>query len=357
MDSQGNSNWLLVLARFYNFMHDEVIRQWQEKCKKECPDYKSDEIELWKAIGDEVVFRARIFNPIQSIIFIESVISAANSFDEILSNMSGKRLHLKCTAWVAGFPKNNHIIFIPNSSTDISKVISDQTSTEHAAIAILSRNHQEYEDKELSSNYRLDYVGQSMDIGFRLSKHSTKRKFAISVELCYILSDMMHKINKRDKIYIRYDDVIILKGVLGERGYPFFWIDMIGSISPSTSLDRISSRNDLLPIDIKGSCEAFINTTDNELCIPYIVERKNDTYLSTYNEIPDDHKDYNDKILKELDKQNGKDSSLEESYKILANSPDSSTLPLNQKIQDGLQALYELLDIVLSNAKNKESKK
>ena len=106
----------------------------------------------WKALGDELIFVAEVFA-------MEDLPPLLNAFRTSIKEWNrefeSKGVLIKGAAWLAGFPVQN------------SAIVGDD------------------ED-------HLDFLGLSMDIGFRLGHHASPRRFVVSVELAYVLSVLEH---------------------------------------------------------------------------------------------------------------------------------------------------------------------
>lgn len=103
-------------------------------------------------------------------------------------------LRLKGAAWIAGFPVTNSEIEI---STDGSKSV--------------------------------DFIGPSMDLGFRIAKFSDERRFILSADLAFMLVHALTRTelernSKLIKLFLHGREP--LRGVIDSRPYPIVWMDM-----------------------------------------------------------------------------------------------------------------------------------
>lgn len=114
---------------------------------------------VWKYIGDEVVLVAELscpkLHPSLHVLALAETIKQFNAnFKEQPINIGGeeKKLQFKGTAWVAGFPVTNIEIILPGIKGGIS-----------------------------------DYLGPSIDLGFRLSKFASQERLVISASLAHLI--------------------------------------------------------------------------------------------------------------------------------------------------------------------------
>jgi hypothetical protein len=202
--------------------------------------------------------------------------------------VSTGKLHLKRTIWVAGFPKNNRIISIePISGEDKNLEYINKFKDTNTEIEDVHENYKIRKHNDIVSNPKAinDYVGIYIDAGFRLTKYSALRKCCISVELAYLISDILEKKSKTAEIKIYYDGGISLKGVFDGIDYPCFWVDTQKDNPSYNAIDRLDHRNLANLSDVKTVVETFIDKVSQYTCIPYIV-------CCSYGKIPDDHQKF-----------------------------------------------------------------
>lgn len=181
-------------------------------------------LEILKAIGDEVV----LYSEIRTAADARRVIAAfRNKLDSANRKYRKKKLALavKGTAWLAGFPINNHKVRIAG--------LRDP-----------------------------DFIGPSMDAGFRLTKLSTDSKMVVSVDLALLLlrgPSLAH--------HLVFDGTVSLKGVLGGRPYPIIWLP-VGALATHEADARAQRR--VKPL--RTYCREFLTSMDEDswLHVPYL---------------------------------------------------------------------------------------
>ena len=223
-------SWLRVFSDFYKeFLICFITQLDQHKSHFGLTTYEKPCI--WKKLGDELLFSAKLADKADALFFLESFRLAMVEYESNFRS-SGTALGLKGTVWVAGFPVRN------------VKIPSDQ-------------------DPQRVD----DYIGPCIDIGFRLGKFSSARKLVLSVELVWLIA---HFLPQEHDLPIYYDGKVMLKGFRGGE-YPIFWVSKFGK--PENDIEiillNISPCNQLYVVKY---CEAFIGCMSNDLQSPFIFD-------------------------------------------------------------------------------------
>lgn len=216
----------------------------------------------WKFSGDEILFWVRLHEYKEAVSHIAAFKKALVSFPERWKRKEVP-LRLKATAWVAGFPVTNSEVFI--------------------------------ETGEIRS---LDFIGPSIDTGFRLTKFSSPQKFVLSADLALMFLDAMHRTEvPTGDFHLFYEGSEPLKGVLGGEPYPIVWIDMDGGIlSLEERLLGVSRETkphllrEFLAKFVDGKMiRPFIDGDDKETYgkIPAGVEQRRDRMMAMENQTKD----------------------------------------------------------------------
>ncbi|MBR4025960.1 MAG: hypothetical protein IKJ01_00185, partial [Lachnospiraceae bacterium] len=189
---------------------DKIITELRNKVKE-----KITRAEVWRVLGDEVIFIVNICD-IESIYeYIESIYSIlinfcenienGNFFDKI-ENLSHSMIHLmkieniislQSCAWLAAVKDKNEI-------KDISNIEYIENMFE---IIEENKNIKFYE-----------FIGIDIDTGFRLVEQTREKRLVLSFELAYILSKHKEFIKRLNIVTYRK-----LKGVWNNSAYPIIW--------------------------------------------------------------------------------------------------------------------------------------
>lgn len=169
-------DWYSVFTDFYVSFPDEFkIHMEAEYNYRGGLQYSTDKLVVWKHAGDEILFYVEITQE-----------------DEI-----------PCI--VSAFKKTLEDWYTPAEKLDVKGCIWT------GQVPFIDRRIQTTED----SNY--DFIGPSIDCGFRLGKYASKNEIAISVEIAALLNGTSWL--QSSLFYLKSEN---LKGVLGTKKYPIF---------------------------------------------------------------------------------------------------------------------------------------
>lgn len=221
-----------------------------------------DNPELWKAVGDELIFKKEITDSRQVAIVVLAWIKTLKIVKEKLD----PKLNLKSGIWTAGFPvMNNEFIFEKNVEkydTQSENLVKNQFN--------LLEKRERSKDK---SNYFSDFLGPNIDIGFRICAHASPRKLVLSIEAAHILATQLDfmPLDEAEKKPVFYLDAYIdLKGVFGGVQYPIFWLDLMYDRKINQYEDTILHRTPIPAQAIKDFSDAFYEENHRYLFRPFI---------------------------------------------------------------------------------------
>ena len=240
-----NKEWKKYIKNFY----DDFPETFKNKIDTEKTNFKRIQVKnkkkvelpypkVWKYIGDEILFYEYINDFYEEVIF--SIIAFRNAIIDYNQNVAHK-LKVKGTVWFANI-------------------------------------NQEYDNYEIQTkigeNQNHDFIGHSVDIGFRLSKFSDSEKLVISVETAILLIRDNYLTLEDKGINIYFDGTENLKGLKNDLGdYPKIWIDLMDD-------KRIENDNELAYIkrqiqktclsNILRYCQKYIEVNNNKLKYPKI---------------------------------------------------------------------------------------
>ncbi|MBE7493883.1 MAG: hypothetical protein HS117_02955 [Verrucomicrobiaceae bacterium] len=221
--------WLPTLYRFFSEFPIQLANRYQSN---------EPSPRLWKTLGDEIVFVTEITDHRQVSSHLCRFRDAISHYREVVKE-ADKKLDLKGAAWLAGFPVGNTMLTLRHGRN----------------------NTQEMED----------FVGPSIDCGFRLSKHASPRKFVISVETALMVAGTGHKSHDKPAVHAERGEE--LKGILGGRPYPKLWIEV-----PFRDGEKLHKLEETLfdpphpppDKDVFDYCKLFIQEHGSPLFQPFI---------------------------------------------------------------------------------------
>ncbi len=236
-DNSKVQPWLPFFYGFYNefpIVFRSSCDKLKEKREHKCTDMYP---ELWKSLGDELLFYSELRHHAQAIWLVSSFKDAIEIYNKNITEKYQKNdkpyLSLKGTTWIAGFPVGNAEIYFRGSQGNTSKI---------------------------------DFIGPSIDIGFRLSKFSSSSKLIISCDLAILLTFTTTKFD------FCYGGRQVLKGVIQNEPYPIIWLKV--------KHDNLDEREEGLiqPCNVnslKEYCEKFIKEIGSPLQIPFMEKDTN----------------------------------------------------------------------------------
>jgi hypothetical protein len=298
------AQWFDPVAKFFSAIERGFTEEWsayigeiRSKCKWPRPPGNP---EIWKTNGDEVIYVLEIGDPRDSYAAVVSWMRVARAYRKELLK-SNVPLDVKVAAWTAGFPLGNvEVVFRHSVGKNNSRVDAKESeyNEEQARLVHYYRLNKWYASVGKSGaglpGYVKDYIGPSMDLGFRVASRATPRKFAVTIDLALLLSHVRPPGEKWagalqrkffEPVLLRYDGRSPLKGVLGGKPYPFFWIDMLHDDKLLLTEDKLLPPQDLEKDQIRAFCDEFLTENERYIIRPFLRQCSNPE-LGT---IPDDY--------------------------------------------------------------------
>lgn len=306
--AQFGPHWFAVIALFYSQITRTFFESWA--FAKETVGGKSvsgPDPAFWKPLGDEILFYKEITDYRQAVYSMSAWRHAVVETRKVIKLISSK-LDVKATAWLANFPvANSEVIFRYSDAADVVAEFPIAKGSTFAPGSLeyhqwVSNSIQYLNDhkagKSKSKLSVLDFVGPSMDNGFRLCGHATPRKFVLSMGLALMMTralaskDINGRFDKmRSDLY--YDGTVTLKGIRGGEPYPLFWLDTMADDDGVKAEDTLLRRS---PALVTGAviklCESIIAETGDALFVPYIepvTTAPSEASKETFHYIPKKH--------------------------------------------------------------------
>jgi len=258
------ADWVIVFNNFYSSI-DRKIKD--EK-------YLSLDLQIWKFVGDEVLLVKNVGNiseiwetPIKIFEMLNIMIK------ELEAGVKAPKgtLSIKATLWMAKVTS----IQSGSSISDIKE--SGKRSTHYNIRTGLVQSEYDYSS---------DFLGEDIDLGFRIAKYSSRARLAISANIAFILLQNKEKIEKTESEFSYKPEKVLkivsfkeLRGVWGSRKYPVIWFDTAWD-DPNMFLYDEEYTSDI----IKNIKNGF--TQKDESKISYLYKVLEDLYLTEkYNEL------------------------------------------------------------------------
>jgi hypothetical protein len=233
-------------STFKEFFHEfpSAIEANYAQLPKGCVPCKL-RIKPWKFLGDEILFWVQLASHKEAASHLWAFKKAVHEFPRLWSRKTAP-LNLKGTAWLAGFPVTNTEIIIP-----------------------LGKNRE-----------TVDFIGPSIDLGFRIAEYSDTRRFVISADLALMLLDAIHSCEIDIdliplKLYLHGRE--LLKGVLSSEPYPVLWIDMLDG-RPDLEEELLGTTRLHKPDRLHKFLREFIDHHSPQLLRPFIADDPDPKY-------------------------------------------------------------------------------
>ena len=260
--------WLSPITKFYREIDRIFSQKWKEYCDHTAASIKwppGESPELWKGVGDEIIYTKVITDHRQAFACVHIWSDTVRSY-RILLRTEYKSLDIKATAWLAGFPIANSEVIIKNQ---VGIVDPFDTGDDVFYNFLLLERHYSGSDQDKRGLTR-DFVGPSIDTGFRISALSTPRKFNITIDLALLLVSVTPPVKFFEPLYVRYEGRQALKGVLGGRPYPIFWVDLLYDDKVLSAEDKLRGSTGHSEEDIRQFCEKFLTEHEEYMIRPFI---------------------------------------------------------------------------------------
>ncbi|MDB6154017.1 MAG: hypothetical protein JWL90_2470 [Chthoniobacteraceae bacterium] len=182
---------------------------------------------LWKILGDELLFAVEVQRHSDVNQHMQGFRDAIATWNRRIRESSDKgSLLVKGTAWVAGFPVANAILKTGDTSED--------------------------------------YIGPSMDAGFRIAKLAAPHKLAVSVELGWMILEC------NSPLKLHFEGRKEIKGVAETSGYPELWLEVEPSNFQTLEDDLLGYGEQHKPDKMKKLCAAFIDEFGVPSHLPFL---------------------------------------------------------------------------------------
>ncbi|TGL04977.1 hypothetical protein EHQ43_10050 [Leptospira bouyouniensis] len=239
-DKNGEQSWLAFFETFYQDYPEKLNTALTKIGVSTLP-------QPWKSLGDEIIFQVEVNSHKDIADYLFAFMNASDSAEKYYASKE-LPIKVKMAAWLAGFPKINAIVNIKNQISE-----------------------------EPDSRFE-DYLGPSMDTGFRLKQHATHTRMPISVEIAYVLSSETSfskpELAKESYFELFFSGEKELKGVLKGIPYPLFYIRR--NSEKESLLQKLTKTEKVDLVDVRKYCEHFISEVNDPLvlCKPYFMNDK-----------------------------------------------------------------------------------
>jgi len=288
--SASTVEWFPVLQGFYIETQRAFLGGWQRALPEDSKEkqlYWGPTPEFWKVIGDEILFTKELTDSHQLLNTLSCWITAIDATRKFIRGVDS-RLDVKCTAWTAGFPLVNKEVALPRAFDVSGQAVTDYFKEGGRLL------NERYARRGNDAKIAVDYIGPSIDIGFRLCQFASARKFVLSVGVAFILSLSNRQSSEDRTSKFRYDGSQVLKGVYGGARYPIFWIDLAQPGDLALLEDKLMKPIECTADDVHKYCVKFFEEASPYTFKPFIVS----TSETDITKKPDDYEEAIERLKK-----------------------------------------------------------
>lgn len=232
---QNVKNWQATFLSFY--------RQFPQSLTLLANPADQLTFDLWKPIGDELIFTVRVRHERQILAAVRVWLQALTDYERGPLGKITPPLATKGGAFLATFPG-------PDSAATVPRTPAVEASDQN----VIELNRRALGGPREHDKYLYDFFGPSIDTGFRVISQCSARHFTLSVEVTWALLRAAHDqaLELDDLVWI---DGLGLKGVWGGREYPLFALDREHEDDVHKALRRLHNRQ-LRRDEVEALCRA-----------------------------------------------------------------------------------------------------
>jgi hypothetical protein len=243
---QSRQAWLPAILNFYRDF-DYIVHQ-QYRAFRQRSNALIAPPEFWKSNGDELLYTVDLTTRAQAVDAIHIWLAALSAYRCDLATLT-EDMDVKSTAWIALFPAPNAEVFFRRGGVQFRADSSDD-----AIVLQAEMREQWYEGKNRGDIIR-DFVGPSIDTGFRLSGWSSPRRLILSADLAFLLTSSYAQSD--EPLPLHFSGAQKLKGVVDNQPYPMIWLP-VGAGARVDIRDDSIGRHLTDPELLRSFCEAII---------------------------------------------------------------------------------------------------
>jgi hypothetical protein len=244
---QSRSAWLPALLNFYRDF-DQIIHA-QYRAFRQRSNAHVPPPEFWKSNGDELLYCCDLVSRAQAVDTIHIWLSALSAYRSDLATLT-EDLEVKSTAWIALFPSPNSEVFFRRGGAQFRSDAADNPTLLQAEM-----RDQWYAGKPSRNDIIRDFVGPSIDTGFRLGGWASPRRLILSADLAFLLTSTYSA--SEDALPLHFSGAQKLRGVVDNQPYPMIWLP-VGAGARADIEDDGIGRHLTDPSVLRSFCEAII---------------------------------------------------------------------------------------------------
>lgn len=243
---QSRQAWLPALINFYRDF-DQIVHGQYRAFRQQTNSHIAAP-EFWKSNGDEVLYTCDLVTRAQAVDAIHIWLAALSAYRCDLATLT-EDLDIKSTAWIAMFPSPNAEVFFRRGGVQF------RTDGSEDAILLQAEMRDQWHAGNDRGDIIRDFVGPSIDTGFRLSSWARPRRLILSADLAFLLTSSYA--TSDEPLPLHFSGAQKLRGVVGEQPYPMIWLP-VGAGAREDIRDEAIGRRLADPTLLRSFCEAII---------------------------------------------------------------------------------------------------
>lgn len=264
---QSRQIWRPEILSFYRNFDYALQTRYRAFC--EGRDDLGQAPEFWKSNGDELLYTCELANLSHAHAVMHVWLAALDEYRAMNDEIS-KHLDVKSTAWIGLFPVPNAEVFFRRGASDYGPHEADD------ALLVQSQLRDEWYANRANTQIVRDFVGPSIDTGFRLTSWASPRRLIISVDLAFLLTGAYSKGIGPLRLHLSGRDT--LKGIIGNQPYPTIWIPVGGGPAPIAPDERLLGHISTDRATIRSHCEAIIEQNYKSITPLYLAGARYEDY-------------------------------------------------------------------------------
>ncbi|HEX3365573.1 hypothetical protein, partial [Phenylobacterium sp.] len=204
--------------------------------------------EFWKSNGDELLYTCDLVTRAQAVDAIYIWLAALSAYRCDLATLV-EDIDVKSTAWVALFPAPNSEVFFRRGGAHFR---SDRIDD---AVLLQAEMRDQWYGGNGRHDIIRDFVGPSIDTGFRLTAWSSPRRLILSADLAFLLTSSYATAD--EPLPLHFSGAQKLRGVMDEQPYPMIWLPVGAGARKDVHDDGIG-RHLSDPELLRSFCEAIV---------------------------------------------------------------------------------------------------
>lgn len=225
--------------------------------------------EFWKSNGDELLYVWELESPSQAHALMYIWLAALERY-RATSVEDAQHLDVKSTAWIGLFPAPNSEIFFRRRN------FGPEDQSARDPLIVQAEIRDEWYAYPYGATITREFVGPSIDTGFRLTAWAAPSRMILSVDLAFLL--MGTQTPGIGQLRLNLSGCAPLKGVADDQPYPRLWVPVGGRAQgeeerPGRAAPAVTDQR-----TIRAFCEAIIEQNYSSITPLFFESGESDSY-------------------------------------------------------------------------------